>query len=266
MNDELRHKIESYLGGIMSSEEASAFEAQMKIDPELKAEVELSLQESLNPTKNDGPGAIQDNEDSDEIASSVLGQEAAKFDESPRKVLLRRRVPQLRRKRRRLILVGAAAAVLFAVSTIGLLFPTNQGMEQLYAKYYTTNDLPSVIQRDASSSLLESGVLAFQNGDYADAMAYFENYEASTTEPDVAVYLYKGVTYMEQDQFFKAIEQFELVIDSGSMDASKGFWFKAMAYLKAGDQRNASHVLEDIANHIWYYKHEQAKEILEKLD
>ncbi len=266
MNDELRLKIETYLGGMMSSEEAAAFESQIEHDPELKAEVELSRQINLHFSESDDPDANPDNEYTKKLRTYLLSEEAQEIKETLRNVQLERRVPQLRRKRRRLILVAAAAAVLFAVSAIGLIFQGEEGTEKLFAQYYSTNDLPSVITRDAASTYLETGVLAFQNGDYADALAYFDNYEASTAEPDVALYLYRGVTYMEQEQYFKAIEAFEAVIDSGSLDASKGFWFKAMAYLKAGDENNATHTLEDIANHIWYFKHEEAKELLDKLD
>ncbi|MEM7185013.1 MAG: hypothetical protein AAF466_00035 [Bacteroidota bacterium] len=266
MNDELRLRIESYLGGEMSSEEVVAFELEMENDPQLMAEVQLSRQINLHFSESEDPEAVPNNSYTRDLRSFLDSDEAAEIKETLRNVQLERRVPQLRRKRRRLVLVSVAASVLFLVSAIGLLFQSEPGTDKLYAQYYSTADLPSVIRRDDNSSLLESGVVAFQNGDLADAMAYFENYEASTEEPDVAVFLYKGATYMEQEQFFKAIEAFEVVIDSGSIDASKGFWFKAMAYLKAGDKNNAIHILEDIANHIWYFKHDQAKELLEKLD
>ena len=164
------------------------------------------------------------------------------------------------------MLVTAIAGVLFLVSAIGLIFQSEQGTEQLYAQYYSTNDLPSVIRQGTSNTLLEKGAIAFQNGNLSDAMALFENYEASTTEPEVALYLYKGATFMEQNQYFKAIEEFELVIDSGSIDATKGFWFKAMAYLKSGDEKNATHILTDIANHIWYFNHDKANKLLKHLE
>ena len=57
-----------------------------------------------------------------------------------------------------------------------------------------------------------------------------------------------------------------LVLDFGTIDATKGFWFKAMTYLKAGDQKNATHILIDIANHVGYFNHEKAKELLNDLE
>ena len=266
MNDELRLKIESYLADAMSVEETAAFEQQIDNDPHLKATVELSRQINLHLSEYEDDTTIPDNEYTQELRSYMQSEDAAEIKETLRNVQLERRVPQLRSKRRRLILMAGAAAALFIVSAIGLIFQGEQGTEQLYAQYYSTNDLPSVIRRGTSNTLLEKGALAFQNSNYSDAMTFFENYEATTTEPEVALYLYKGATYMEQNQFYKAIQEFELAIDSESIDATKGFWFKAMAYLKAGDEQKARNILTDIANHVWYFNNDKAKELLKDLE
>ena len=52
MNDELRLKIESYLGDTMSPEEAMDFESQMKNDPLLKEEVRRTRQINAHLSDN----------------------------------------------------------------------------------------------------------------------------------------------------------------------------------------------------------------------
>jgi hypothetical protein len=209
---------------------------------------------------------VPKNEYTEKLKSFIESEEAQELKETLQSVQLERRVPKLRSKRRRIILVAAAAGIIFLVSAIGMIFQSELDAEQLYAQYYTTDDLPSIIQRGTSNNLLENGALAFQNEYFPEALAYFNEYEASTEEPDVALYLYKGATLMELRNYFGAIEEFELAIDSESIDATKGFWFKAMTYLKAGDESNAKYILTNIAEHVWYYNHDKAKELLEKLD
>ena len=266
MNDELQLQIEQYVSGSMSELEAANFEQLIASSEELKAAVELSKQLNFHLSGTVDDSAIPKNEYTEKLRSFMESEEAQELKETLRSVQLERRVPKLRSKRRRIVLASAVAAVIFLVGAIGLIFQTKTGTEQLYAQYYTTNDLPSIIQRGTSNSLLAKGAVAFQDENYSDAMAYFREYEDSTEEPDIALHLYKGATLMELSNYFAAIEEFELAIDSESIDATKGFWFKAMAHLKSGDVANAKYVLTDITQHVWYYNHDKAKELLKKLD
>jgi len=266
MNDELQLKIEEYVSGSMSELEATNFEQLMESSEELKAAVELSKQLNFHLSGTVDDSAIPNNEYTQKLRSFMESEEAQELKEKLRTVQLERRVPKLRSKRRRIIFIAAAAVIIFLVSAIGMIFQTEPDAEQLYAQYYTTDDLPSIIQRGTSNTLLEKGALAFQNENFPEALAYFNEYEASTEKPVTAAHLYKGATLMELRNYFAAIEEFELAIDSESIDATKGFWFKAMTYLKAGDESNAKYILTNIAEHVWYYNHDKAKELLEKLD
>ena len=266
MNDELQLKIEQYVSGSMSEHEANEFEKLMNANAELKSAVTLSKQLNFHLSGTMDDTEVPKNEYTDKLKSFIESEEAQELKETLKSVQLERRVPKLRSKRRRFILVAAAAVIIFLVSAIGLLFPSEQGTDKLFAQYYSEEDLPSVIRRGNDNTLLEQGAVAFQNEEFADALAYFKEYEASTEEPDMALYLYKGATLMELSNYYGAIEEFELAIDSESIDATKGFWFKAMAYLKSGDVANAKYVLKDISGHVWYYNHDKAKELLKKLD
>jgi len=266
MNDELQLKIEQYVSGSMSELEARDFEKLMETNAELKSAVALSKQINFHLSETIDDSVVPKNEYTEKLKSFIESEEAQELKETLQSVQMERRVPKLRSKRRRIILAAAAAVIIFLGSAIGLLFQTEQGTEQLFAQYYSTDDLPSVIRRGATNALLEKGAIAFQNENFPDALAYFKEYEASTEEPDMALYLYKGATLMELSNYYAAIEEFEMAIDSESIDATKGFWFKAMAHLKSGDVANAKYVLTDISRHVWYYNHDKAKELLEKLE
>lgn len=266
MNDELQLKVEQYVSGSMSEFEARDFEKLMESNAELKSAVALSKQLNAHLSGTLDDSTVPKNEYTQKLRSFIESEEAQELKETLRSVQMERRVPKLRSKRRRIVFIAAAAVVIFLVSAIGLLFQTEQGTEKLFAQYYSTDDLPSVIRRGTANTLLEQGAVAFQNENYSDALAYFEEYDASTETPDMALYLYKGATLMELSNYYAAIQEFELAIDSESIDATKGFWFKAMAYLKSGDVANAKYVLTDISSHVWYYNHEKSKELLKKLD
>lgn len=265
MNDQLKLKIESYLADTMSAEEVVAFEQLIANDPELRAEVDLARQINLHLTDTSGDTDIPETEYVRKMRSYLQGEEAREVQKKIQKVGREYHSNSSKPKRKRSLLIAAAVALMLA-STLALLFIQDPGTEQLYAQYYTSSDLPGVVQRDGSNSLLELGALAFQNEEYLEAVAYLEDYKSTTENPIVASYLYKGAAHMELNEFYKAIEEFELAIDSDSMDATKGFWFKAMAYLKAGDELKAKYILKDISEHVWYFNHDKAKELLKSLD
>lgn len=266
MNDELQLKIEQYLSGSMSELEAKDFEKLMESNAELKSAVTLSKELNFHLSGTMDDVEVPKNEYTEKLKSFIESEEAQELKETLKVVQLERRVPKLRSKRRRIIFAAAAAVIIFLGSAIGLLYQGKQGTDKLFAQYYSDEDLPSVIRRGNDNTLLEQGAIAFQNDDFADALAYFREYEASTEKPDIALYLYKGATLMELSNYYDAIQEFEIAIDSESIDATKGFWFKAMAYLKSGDVPNAKYVLNDISRHVWYYNHDKAKELLKKLD
>jgi len=266
MNDELQLKVEQYVSGSMSELEARDFKKLIESNEELKSAVTLAKQLSIHLSGNVDDTVVSNNDYTQNLRSFIESEEAQELKETLRSVQLERRVPKLRSKRRRIIFAAVAAVVIFLVSAIGMLFQSDQGTEKLFAQYYSTNDLPSVIRRGTSNTLLEKGAVAFQNENFADALAYFEEYDASTEKPDMALYLYKGATLMELSNYYAAIQEFELAIDSESIDATKGFWFKAMAHLKSGDVANAKYVLTDITKHVWYYNHTKAKELIKKLE
>jgi len=266
MNDELQLKIEQYVSGSMSELEAKDFEQLMAESDALNTAVNLSKKFNAHLSGTVDDSAASKNEYTKELRFFLESEEAQELKEKLHTIQLERRLPHLRTKRRRVAFIAAAAAAIFVVSAIGLLFQAETGPDQLFATYYTANDLPFVITRGTSNALLERGATAFYDQEYTNALGYFEQYEASTEEPEIALHLYKGVALMQLERYYAAIEEFEIVIDSDSVDATKGFWFKAMAYLKSGDVTNAEYVLKDIASHVWYYNHEKAKELLEKLD
>ncbi|WAC03622.1 tetratricopeptide repeat protein [Lacinutrix neustonica] len=157
----------------------------------------------------------------------------------------------------------AAALVLF----FGILFK-DSGLTstEVYSNNSNWDELPSLVSRgETNAVLLSKGEDAFTNKDYPLAEARFSAYVDTNKEVSITALLYLGVSQLELENYTSALENFQKIIDSNTLDHSKGYWYKALVYFKKGDKENAIKTLEIIATNPEYYKHSKAKEILEAL-
>jgi len=265
MTEDLQLKIESYLGGTMPQDEVLIFEQQIESDSQLKEEVLLFMQINLHLSENDIYLSIPQNKYTQDLKAYMASDEAKEIKNTLQIANQTYKEHKVNAKRKKYLLVAATIALLI-VSSIGLFFMNElKGFDKLYAQYYTSRDLPSIIKRGEQSSSLEKGVLAFKADSLSKAMEYFNSYKNTQPKEEVAVYLYTGATQLKLNNIQKAIEQFDIVINSNSLDASKGMWFKALTYLKAKDKTKAKAVLIEISKNPSYFNHNKAKEILDKL-
>ena len=85
----------------------------------------------------------------------------------------------------------------------------------------------------------------------------------SNFNPNVVLYL--GVSNLELNNYDKALLNFEKLIQSNSIDKSKGYWYKTLTYLKMDDRNLAIKELKIIVENPSNYNYNKAKELLEKL-
>lgn len=160
------------------------------------------------------------------------------------------------------VLVSSAAvlAIMFSI----YLFTNNSTTEELYVEYLNVSDLPSLVSRDDTSNQLTKAQELFEAAKYSETLTILN--KAMTSEEDNAsLLLYKGISEMELNRFAKANTTFNTLISSNLLDAQKGHWYKALLYLKQGDEENAKATLETIVSQS-YYNTEKAKALLGKLD
>ncbi len=264
MNDELRLKIEEYLGGIMSTSEATLFEQEMARNSELKEEVILQKQINHHLRDDKLNAEIPENEYTRRIRTYVKSDEAAHIKQVLKGVEkdYKERVKKPRRKN---LMVAAILIGALLLSGIGYWYTSQATPQELYASYYSTNDLPSVIQRGDKDSKLAKGAVAFQENNFELALNYFSEYIESTSELDPFVYIYIGVINMEQGNIASANMALDNAIDSNTLDSSRGLWFKALTYLKAGDTENAGLFLKKLVESTTNFNYSKAKDLLEKL-
>lgn len=254
-------KIESYLGGTMPQEKIIPFELEMESNAQLKEAVILSKQLNHHLAGHYIKEVVPSNEYTQKLKAVLNSDDAITIKNTIRQVGEEYRLSKAIPKKSNLLWVVSIAAIL--VLFVGLNFFNQTSGEELYAQYYNSGDVPSMIMRDGEITNLSKGVEAFEAGQYKDALDLFSLISSETSTQETALTIYKGIAYSQTNNLEAAISQFDQVINSNSLDASKGLWFKGLTYLKSGDKGAAKQVLGQLEQGEFNYG--KAQEIIDEL-
>ncbi len=263
MNDTLKLKIESYIGNSMSKEDISLFEKEIVKNTSLKKEVELAKE--LNHFLSDNYIDIKPKNKklAKEIKTYLQSDDAKKIETTLLKVKNEYHTENLKPKKKNYYLLIASIAVLF-ISVFSFYIINQKSSSDLFAQYYSINDLPSITKRGKDLNNLKNGVQEFENANYTEALKLFKLYTGKNNDINPSIYLYAGIANMELKQFHKAILEFDKMINSNTLDKSKGYWFKALLYLKMDEIEKSKKILRKIINKK-LYNFEKASLLLEDL-
>ncbi|MEL7146158.1 MAG: tetratricopeptide repeat protein, partial [Bacteroidota bacterium] len=114
------------------------------------------------------------------------------------------------------------------------------------------------------SGLYSTAQSQFEAGKYTEALVTFDQIVKSGGKRTGTIMIYQGMAQMETGQFTTADVTFNTLINSNSIDAQKGYWYKALLFLKQGESDKAAKVLQKISQQKMY-KAEEAEELLEQL-
>ena len=239
--------IESYFQQALSNEEKEAFEQRCETDEVFAKEVALyvttrqALREELIKEK-----------------FQSLKTEAASKDDSTPIISIRKR-PIFSR-----YVTYAAAACLLLVASV-YLFET-QTSPKKYASNYIKSNYSTLSQTmDASHDSLQLGIAAYNNKDYNRALQLFAGVEQTDPQNSDAK-KYAGLVYLQQQQYDKAIQQFD-ELSKMKILYNAGDFLKAVSLLERnnpGDKEQAKELLQRVADNK-EEGHEQAEEWLKKI-
>lgn len=234
MEENTFERIEAYLSGELSFEEAQAFEEEMGSNKELAEEVAL---------QRDTHSLLALGSQLDLKAKlQVLDKEMSK----PSKVR-----PLFGNPRVWL----AAAAILIAVSVV--LFSLGRSSANVYMEEFSPYpDLTSM--RNDTLNDLRTGMIAYTRGEYDIAVDYLQKF-AKTNPADDFVHLYLGNAYLGLENYEKAILELELV--QSPRWKQPGEWYLALAYGLNGEKDKAAKLLEKISNDENHAYKERAAEL-----
>lgn len=265
--EEENNLIEAYLDGRLTLPDREAFERRM-IDDEGFRESVL-LQKQLSQALNEKDWSFAEKVDQDRLKSyetEFRRQETKDLAATLKKINVDYQSQESKRKRNfgpwLLYLSAAIIAVLIAVN--GLL-PSTYTPEELYANYYDSQELPSLVVRGENQSELAQAQLFFEKGDYLSALPVIEEQLVHESGQKATLYVYKGIAEMELNQYTSAAQTFETLSTSELLDASKGLWYAAILELKQGRIFETKKALERVIASPTNYKFKEAKNLLDEL-
>ncbi|MFT5890986.1 MAG: tetratricopeptide (TPR) repeat protein [Dokdonia sp.] len=263
--DELEYKnIERYFNNDLTNEELLAFEERLKTSSSLREWV--GIYKDLDLINNEEEWIHFKGD------LSVLKKEVAQFQSKETKVFSnqlktwreeqKEDLPKIKRHWLRPFITSAAAVLLIAIF---LLYPKNNDLPSLYNQYNNWDDLPSLTVKGANEDTVIQLERSFKAKDYQDVIERTEVLLETPNNAISQIHLYQGVAYMEVTSYDKAITTFDALIQSNTIDFHKGYWYKALVFLKQEQKENCIKILEIIAANPTYFKHQEAKRLLKEL-
>lgn len=158
----------------------------------------------------------------------------------------------------------AAASIVLCIA-LSVFLKQDLSHQDLVNEYLQTSDLPSFVSRgDTNADDLIKAQQLFENKNYQGALDLFTPV-LETSKPDASVYVYAGIAQMQLQRYQAAESTFNQLIDADLIDAQKGYWYKALLYLKQDKTDDAKQVLNTIISNS-YYNHEKAKDLLNEIE
>ncbi|MDC8002457.1 tetratricopeptide repeat protein [Aureisphaera galaxeae] len=264
--DELEYqKIERYFRGEMTEEEHAAFEDAMEKDPDLKERVTIhstidALEDEEKWMTFEGAPELLKKE-----ADLFRSEDTLQFSEKLKAFRNQTSVSETTSKSPwfNKSLWGAIAAIL--IIAIFVFYPKDPNLNTLFEEYHNWEDLPSLVTKGGDPNdpaRLES---LFRSKDYEGVIASSESLEIAVEGSYAQALLYVGAAHIELGNYRQALATFDRLINSNSLDAHKGYWYKALTYLKQENKEQCLEVLDIIAAEPTYFMHEDAKQLLKEL-
>jgi len=261
MKADIRLQIEKYLADELLDDERKAFEQLLLSDANLAEDVSLSRQLNLYLANNSDTDEIPENELTRRIQDFLKSNEAKELKQHLQDIHVE---ATQKPKYKKLWIPLAAAAVLLLF--IGLMFFNEPSNSDLYKSYYNEKDLPRLVARGTNTYLQTQGIISFQQKEYNSSIQQLTEYFIQEKKPNISMYLYRGMAYLEMDDVENAILDFDRVINSDHLDSAKGLWFKGLLYLKTNEPQKAREVFRLIVLDSSNYKYTDSLAILKALE
>lgn len=240
--------IEKYIDGELEGLELINFEHLLSTNEEVAHDYNLSLEINNSISENDVL-ALR------ETMDYMFAEE--------QKV---KRIPLVFAGRRKYY---AAASIALLVAAGGIVQNINKPEltnNVLFESYYAPYDA-SITYRSGNTEVdrvLLQAMERYEERDFEHALVLFEEVVQSHKD-DMAVKLYAGISYMEEERYQKASNSFNKIIaDNDNLFIEQAKWYLSMCYIKTENDKEAIELLKDLVKENSAYK-KQAKKVLKEL-
>ncbi len=272
-DNSIYEQIEAFILGKMSDAEKKLFEAKIQSDKDLRKEVELhrSLKHVIQDKEWHLTESVKDNKAFNQIKNSRRSKKYANIESSIQEAGDQYFENEIKPKGNKnwLYYISAAAAVVCIAFFINY-YNSNQSTTSLYAEYSNWKDLPSLTVQSDNENILAEGEHLFFKEEYTKAIMIFSQVliDSSVQNQNLNPYIlsYLGASYLELNDYKNAIFTFDKLVNSNTVDSSKGYWYKTMVYLKQGNKQKTKEQLKLILQDERNFNFQKARELFEKLD
>ena len=258
--------IGKYLNGELKGEELDAFQEKLKTNTLLQQE--LKLEQDLNEIILD-EDILDFRKELVEIRQEMKNdkeQFKGKWDEETIEIKLENR----NQSAGKWYLMAASIAILFGLAGYFYFLQTQTvSNEQLFAQYYSAypSDISERSDDISTSNPFILGLIEYEEGDFIEASQFF-SLAVENDNQNFSAYLYLGVSFLEMDSLYKAINGFGRIInDRDNLFVDQAKWYLALTYIKTNDE-NYKQKIHELLNSIIIDKGDraiEATEILEKI-
>lgn len=260
MEDEIL--IDNYLKGELSEDEEKVFLERLESDIALnkKFQFEKQLFDALN---EDSWSFTKERNKETEAYKNLLDSEDIKaLKDTLKSTTTSYNSPNHSNKGKRFFYYLAAASV---VVFLGFQFFLNQNVsnQDLYDDYIGLSDLPSFVSRNDEANTLYQAQRLFEDKKFEEALIVFQS-SSGNQEYKGNIFIYQGIAQTELGRYNEAEKTFNSLINSDLLDSNKGYWYKALLYLKQNRVDGAKEILNIIVSENLFNK-KKAQDLLNEL-
>ncbi|PHS63305.1 MAG: hypothetical protein COB12_09785 [Flavobacterium sp.] len=240
----MKTEIERYIAGKMTIEEAKKLENLMISDKELTKEYKATLAA---------------NQLIKEVGRLELKETLESFDKEMNNS---KSTKVMRLWIKRVLPLAAMLVIFFGVYQLMMLNTPISGNE-IYDTYFEVYSNPSVVRSSENFNLNNWDIAAnyYREKEYEKAITYFE--KPNTEVPNYLLTFYIGISSLalESPNYTKALENFEVVLNTGNDYQQQAMWYKGLTLLEIDKKEDALEVFGLIVTNK-SYNYLKAEEIL----
>ena len=240
---------ERYVLGYLDAEEKEKFEREIRLNSELKKEVDLLKG----------------------ISDAILDQDLMEFRDMVQEESAVYKASRKGQKARKIFVrASAAAASIILVAATFFLFAIHGNREVSTVKVFSENYSPyhsGLVSRSGSENVDElyaQAIRQYSAMQYRSASAGFDKFLLNNPDNNGALF-FSGMTNMELKNYEKAAIQFErIIINANSLYIQQAEWYRGLSLLAVNDRKSALVHFRNLASRKGFY-YSKARIVLKEL-
>ena len=264
-NKETYVEIEAYITNLMSENDRQSFESRMNENEFLKKEV--LLQQSLHRALNENDWDNLSSHDEEEVDNLTKKLETADIKGASKSIndvadsYFKSMAEKNVRKIRLPYYKMAIAASIILLIGFSFFFMNTNSLNSEYNNLVSWQEIPSFIEKGGDTDDNTKGEILFKAKKYNEVIDFY----LSVKDLHPVSLIYLGAAYIEIDDTEKALQCFDQLIATNTIESSRGYWYKLLVYLKTDNKDKVHETLSIILQSADNYNYQKALQLSARL-